>query len=445
MAENKDLGKTAPRALEILKRVPGGSRLLPVEMQGAPKPVERPKVPAVIESAPVVEESKEAASKGDEWEFDLDPVDKEAPVVEAQKEGASVETPPAPKEEPKTLMPEDLLPEDPTDEIDQMIDPKSNIKENFKKFRTKLKSLNQVNRDNAAELEALRKKVKDYDDGLAVPEITQKQAERIEELEKYEKLHNFKGSAVYQEKFAEPLARDVEAVNKLAEDYKIDPSVLHAAYGAKSEQETNKLLLNAFKDDVGALDAKSLFRSMKKTQAEARAAEADIENSFTRMQQENDQLLFQKRVKANEAIKRVSKDSWAESLIELRKDSRFKEIQYVEGDTEHNEKYVRPILTKASQEYGRTIKILAEHGLTELPRELAMKFARSDQLAHYSAVLLEEKNNLQQEVARLNKLVNDRGYGRRPGVNNTSAGATPSSNGTSSVSAGARVLARVMK
>jgi len=409
----------ANRAFDVLKRVPGGDKLVPmspVDEQVVP-PVEHAAPPAEVVSAPIIE-----------TEYDIDPP-------------AGADT------LPKNVIPAEFVPEDATDEVDQLIDKNASTGENFKKLRTKLKAVTKERAVFSEELEGLRKKVKEYDDGLAVPDVTQRQTDRITELEKYERIYNLKASPVYQEKIATPLTKESDNLQTLATDHTVEVSDLHKAFGAATDKETNQMLMQAFKgDEVAVLDAKVIFKNIKRIQNDSRALESDAQTSFTRMQEDNDRILAEKQQKANASIVHASRGAWSDSLAELRTDSRFREIQYVEGDTEHNERYVRPILTKAAQEYGRTISILAQHGLTELPKELAMKFARADQLAHYSAVLLVEKNKLAVENTELKSLLKLRGYLNNPSINGTGASSSYSEKtgavGTKNV--GAKVLDRVM-
>lgn len=392
MEGNQQLGSKSPRAVEILKRVQGTNKIVPVE----------PPKQEVTPAAPPVEVKTEP-------EYDINPPT--APVKEEVK-----------AEEKKDPIPREYLPDDPTDEVDQLIDPKDTTGANFKKLRTKLKAVNQENRTNKEELEVLRKKVSDYENGLAVPEITQQQRDRIAELEKYEKLHNFKGSPAYVKKFAEPIRQEQEKLLELAKEYEVDPEILNKAFAASNVAETNKILSQNFKDDVGALEVKSIFNSIKKIQNEALAAEKEIETSFTRMQQESEAIVAEQRQRANQVIVNVSKEAWTDSLVELRKDTRFPEITYREGDTEHNEKYVRPILTKAGQEYGRIVSVLAKHGLTELPKDLSLALARMTQLAHLSAVTAVQRDALVARVAELEGVLNRQKSFNRPSVNGTGGG-----------------------
>lgn len=420
----ESLGSTSPRAVNLLKRVQGDTKIVPDNVK-LPTPPPPAGVPPVVESKPA-----EAPVSGD---YDLNP-----PQPEETKETV---------EPKKEATPADFVPEDPTDEIDALFDPKDPAGANFKKLRTKLKSLNSEHKKNVEELSTLRKKVTDYESGIEVPEVTKGQLKRIQELEVYEKLYNFKGSAVYQEKFAKPIQEDQEKLALIAKEHNVSTDVVNAAILADTTVKENQIISEHFKDDLSRLEVKSLIKSLKKTQDAALEAEKEPAKSLARMQQENDAILAEKRSKANEGIVYASKGAWTESLVELRKDSRFPEITFREGDSEHNERFVKPILTKAAQEYGRIVRTLAQHGLTELPVDVAMALARMTQLAHQSAAIGYDRDQKSARVHELETLMRQKGMIHRPGVNSTAGSNTAPVTPTTAVgpeNAGRKVLSRVM-
>lgn len=410
------LGEKSSRAIDLLKRVQGDVKVVPVESA----PVVEP--PKVVEAKPAAPEAP--ASKDEPYDFGT-PIPPEKPAAEPSK----------------SVLPEDL---DPADEVDGLIDPKGTTGENFKKLRTKLKAVTKEHKEHLSELETLRQKVKDYDSGQIVPEITQAQMQRIAELEKYEKLYNLKASPVYQEKVVKPIEKEKEKIKEFISGYSgVTEDIVNQAFAAPPAEQ-NKILMNAFKDEVGVLEIKSLFNNIRKIQTEGAELEKEPAQALARLEADNARILQEKRQRANEAIHFSSKQGWSNSLGDLRSDARFKEINFVEGDTEHNEKYVRPILTKASQAFGQTTRMLAEHGLTELPTELAQKLAKSDILAMYSAALLTERDALRARVAELEKLTSERERRLRPGLNRSGGSVTPSSTGAvGAANAGRRVLDRV--
>lgn len=420
--------KFSARTKDIFKRVSGGEHILK----------QAPNAPVATGVEP---RGTNAPSVIDTPEFDINPPQKTEIVPQKIESALKADN----ALRAHDALPEDFVPEDPSDEIDQLIDPKENIGLHLKKFRTKLKSVNKDLRSQREENETLKKKVTDYESGLAVPETLAQMQARIDQLETYEKLYNFKASPVYQQKFAQPLQEEHQKLKDLATEYDIDKESLNSVLSAGSAQETNRLLSQLFTDEVGALEAKSILRNIKKIQNEAGEAEKEPASALVRMQTENERIIQDRRAREHATIANVSKDAWVEALQHLRVDNRFPEITYREGDTEHNEKYVRPLLTKAGYEYGKMIKEIAQNGIT---KDVSRAIARMTQLSHQAAVVGLERDRLQKRVQELEGLLNSKVGITRPGVNSTSGGNSVSSNGTTKAvgaqNAGRRVLEKVL-
>lgn len=394
------------------------------EMQPKP-PVEAPPVVQSVKPAPKQEAVAVPTDRPNEYEIN-----------------------PKPKQvSPEKPVSTDVI-EDPTGEIEQIAGKESeNDSSVIKKMRSALKNATQQVKSHSTELEMLRKKVTDYENGLAVPEVTAAQLARIEELEKYEKLYNLKATPAYREKYVKPIEEEKAKLQSLAKDYGVTEEVLNAAFNAPTAAETNRILSQSFQDDVGALEAKSLLRNIKKIQSEAQEAEKEPVQTFSRLQEESDRIMQEKRQRANEAIVHTSKDAWSEALLSLREDNRFPELVYREGDTEHNEKYVRPTLTKAGQEFGKIVKTLAQNGLTEMPKDLGIAMSRMCQLAHQAGILAHHREQLANRVAELENLLGIKNGLDRPGVNSTGGGMVTSnqtSRGVGVKNAARNVLSRVM-
>lgn len=436
--ENSQLGTKSKRALEILKRVPGGDKIVAMDEKTPPKVVES--------KTPVVDKKYVKPNTTDEG-FDMNPETSD----EAPKSAKTVEPPKTidtSKEPTEESLPNDFIPDDP-DEVDEVIDKKATIKQNFINLRTKLKAKNKEWKSLKEEAETLKKKVTEFETGVAIPEIVEKQNERLAYLEKFEHLYNFEGSPYAQETFIKPLTEEHGKLEELAKGYtNVTPEVLAKIKNAETEAERNKLLINAFGDEVGAFEAKTIIRNIQKIKGEFEKAKNDPSKSLAKYQAENDRILAERRSKANEGIIHGAKTGWSESLLHLREDNRFPEITYREGDTEHNDNYVRPILTKASQEYGRFVRTLAENGLEQLPKEESVALARAFQLAHQAAVVAVERDRLAKENTELRQLIQKRTHLNRPSINGggDSTGSRPSVPGRVGVgpeNAGRNVLARV--
>lgn len=412
--------KTLERAANLLKRV-AGEAVEPIPTISAADSSKAPESEKVV---PTVVDSKPAEQ---DYDFGSEAEEKTVSPIAAAVEKSQ----------------EDFTPDDPTEEVQDPKELKDNV--NWKKMRTSYKELNRTYKKTQEEKDAIAKKLKEYEDGVAVPEVMQSLTNRVAGLEVYEKLYNFKGSPVYQENFAKPIQQNKEKLVALAKENGLNEQVVDAVLNAQGA-DVDRVLTQYFKNPITALEAKGFVKNIQVKHAEALEAEKEPAKSLARMQQESDEIVASKIQKAHEVILHTSKEGWSESLSGLREDKRFAEISFREGDTEHNEKYVRPILTKAATEYGRTVKILAEHGMTQLPKELAVKLARSDQLAHYAAVLLTERDAANKRIQELEGQIKTRNFVSRPGITGTSHTAAPAPtgrHGVGAMEAGRRVLSRV--
>jgi hypothetical protein len=294
------------RAAGLLRRVQGDKVIVPIPpSMEAQVPPEPPKMtpPPVIETDYAFEEASP-----------LPP----APAAAVEK----------PVEEPKKVIPKEYLPEDPTDEIDQLIDPKATTGENFKKLRTKLKSTNDEARRLREEHEAAKKKLQDYENGLNVPKVVEEQTERISKLEVYERLYNFQQSPVYEEKFAKPIRETQEKLAGIAKDYGVPLETLNKAFATENVAELDNILSQSFRNQIGALEVKGLIGKIKGIQREAQEAEKEPVQALARMQAENDAIIEDRRARANEVIKDTSRGAWNESLGLLREDARFEFLTF---------------------------------------------------------------------------------------------------------------------
>jgi hypothetical protein len=96
------------------------------------------------------------------------------------------------------------------------------------------------------------------------------------------------------------------------------------------------------------------------------------------------------------------------------------EIVFKPNDAEHNELFVKPILTKAAQEYGKMITMLAEAGLETLTPELSNALSKMTVLAHASSVAGHSRQAAESALSTAQKTVNDILRLRNPGIGGTS-------------------------
>ncbi len=317
------------------------------------------------------------------------------------------------------------------DEVDSIIDPKGTTAENFKKLRTKLKSLNTRTKELETELQTKSERLQEFETGSIVPEEHKKLLERVSQLEPYEKLYNLKASPAYVESFTKPLDQEISKLREIGQEYGADERILKAALDAKTRPEQNAILARYF-DEVGALEVKAIISNIKNIQSKAAEAEKEPEKALATLHDSNKAIVEERKARSREAIGNVSKDAWVDSLVGLRTENMFPEISFREGDTEHNDKIAKPILTKASIEYGKLINALANHGLETLPKDIASALARMVTLAHVSAIASNDRNNLRVELANIQNRITHRNTINRPGINGVNTTASTRQVSTSS-------------
>lgn len=275
------------------------------------------------------------------------------------------------------------------DEVSETFDEDSNpIAENFKKLRTKLKETSTTLRSTIEENEKTKKELEKYRTGEVVPEMLQEKENEIARLSTFEKLHNLKMSKAYQEKYIKPLTENRNKLSEIAKDYGIPEErtkeFIDTALNLTNRADRNRFLSEHF-DEVGALEVKDILNKISETELGARAAENEPAKMLEELEHEHQKILEQKSKEKIHYIKEKSQNAWVKSLLNIREEGVMEELIYKENDPEHNERWATPIVTKAAQEYGKIVTMLAECGLESLPDDLAYALARMSQLAHASA------------------------------------------------------------
>lgn len=318
--------------------------------------------------------------------------------------------------------------------------------ENFKKLRTKLKETVKTVKELEAEKSKVAKELEEYKSGTVFPEILVEKENEIARLSHYEKLHSLKTSKEYQEKFVKPLEIVNSRLGALAADYEIPEDVIKQAVNIENKADLNRFLSQHF-DDVGALEVKQLINEAKGITQAAKAAEAEPSKALDSLKEEHRRVIEFKTAERKAKIAEKSKDSWVDSLLKIKDEGKIIELIMKETDTDHNEKYVKPILTKAATEYGRLIRELAENGLEHLPDDLGLALARMVQLAHATAVAISTRNAALQQAEELQKNVQRVSSLVRPPIGSTGGGASdsiPVRTPASPTEAGQMLLDKVM-
>jgi len=240
-------------------------------------------------------------------------------------------------------------------------------------------------RDVQQQLEVTKESLTKYESGEAVPEKVREYEQRINELERYEQLHNFRLSRQYRERYAEPLEQLKTEARQLAQEYAIDPSVLDKALSIENKKDYNQFLKKHF-DDLGAQEAKTILDKIKGIHVEMVEAEKQPAQELERIKQEQEHREQTEAAHRMQNLSNTVKSGWTEALTEMHTEGEYPELQLRENDPEHN-KYVQPILDSAAAEYGKFIKLLAQSGVKELPKDVAKILAKRFQLSQAAAVI----------------------------------------------------------
>jgi hypothetical protein len=299
------------------------------------------------------------------------------------------------------------------DEIDQISeDP---IKENYLKLRTKAKEATKTVKELAAQKAEIEERLKKYETGEIVPEILQEKENKIAELSKYEKLHNLKASDEYREKFVEPLNRNIDKLKRIFTDYGVAPEELDAAINhtlsIDNKAQLNAFLSENFPDALGAAEVRDIILDTKTVQQQAKEAEQEPTRVYEQLQQESQMLKQAREQQRMDKITETAKESWVESLLDIRTEGKITELIRKENDPVFNQKFVDPILQHSATEYGRLVTELAKNGLTEMTKDLAKGLAHmvlratAQGLAFEARdVALQQLEEVQSSATRVNQL-----------------------------------------
>lgn len=295
---------------------------------------------------------------------------------------------------------------------------------NFKKLRTKYKETAKTLKEYQEKHATLEKKLTEYESGTAVPEVLQQTQAKIEELERYKHIVEFKASPEYDEKFVKPLNSLSEKLEGYAKDYDIPTEVLKEALSYKNRAELNRFLDSHF-DGVGALEVKQIITDMRTLQDESRQFEQEPLKAIDRLRNENARVMEQREYERKTNIAQSSRSAWSDALTQIRAEGQVPELISKETDTKHNETFVKPIVAAAATEYGKFIKSFAEAGLKDLPSKDAKALARCVLLSVASAFAIKTRNDAVDYVNNLERTVERTTRYSRPSIG--SSNPSPSS------------------
>ncbi len=262
------------------------------------------------------------------------------------------------------------------DDIDSV--PDDPVKENYLKLKSKAKEAVSNFKQLKVQHEQATQELERYKKGEVIPEVLQNLENKVAELSKWEKLYNLESSEDYQERYIKPLGETSDKLKALFKDYgatddQIDAAVNHALK-LENKADLNKFLAANF-DVLGAEEAKSLISTVKQLQSSTEEARKEPIAMLERLQAESAQIKQAQDIQRMERIKGVAKDSWVESLLDIRQEGKLTELIRQENNPEFNKKYVEPILTQAANEYGKLVTELARQGVKEISKDLAKGLA----------------------------------------------------------------------
>lgn len=280
-------------------------------------------------------------------------------------------------------------------------EPADPTRENFKKLKGHLREVHQTLTAVKTEKDTLQKELEDYKTGAVVPEVLKNYEMRIQELERWEKLHNLKASREYTEKYVAPVQEKINKLKGIFTDYGVPETAVQGVLDA-AVNKTNRAELNAFLsehfDELGAMEAKQVITELQSIQKAAKDAEAEPAKMLEQMQKEAEQTAVIRESERVSKIQGSARESWVDALLEIRKEGKVMELIRKDHDPEFNSKFVDPIISQAAIEYGRFVSDLAKAGIAELPKPLAAVAAKAFLLAHATAIAIPSRNAALKEL-----------------------------------------------
>jgi hypothetical protein len=303
---------------------------------------------------------------------------------------------------------------------------KGSLNDNFKKLKTRHVETKNTLKAKEQELEETRTKLTKYESGEVLPDALKAQSARIQELEKYEKIYNLEKSPEYSQKFIKPLEEIKGKLDTFAKAYNVPPDELAQIIDIDDISEANAYLSERF-DDLSALQIRQLVDSAQSIKHQMNAAKREPETVLTQLVEEGKVIEQQRVAETNNKIGSAVKSSWSRSIQRIRQEGFATELIARDNDTEHNQKFVEPILNKAAEEHGKIISSLVKAGMREIPDELSDALARQSLLAHASATAIASRDYITKKYAELEANTRRSNTFRRPSVGSNFNG--PGSNG----------------
>lgn len=279
---------------------------------------------------------------------------------------------------------------------DPLVEKRKNKETNIKNLRNALKS----SRDRVSELELeLENKNKELERLSEIDDLKaqlQEKEERLQQLKSYEDVVSLYGTEGFKEKFYDSVDTLREQAVDIASDYGVDEDVIDRALQISNQRQLNDYLSNYFdtfavQDIRGIIkEAQQIITDRQKAESEpARAREILLTNVAKRKEAEN--------IQARKILNTVGTDAWNDMAAAYsNKESGVALLQEKQGNKTHNA-LRESILKSASQEYGKTLAVLAQNGLKELPPTVARAMASRYQLGEAAAHAIVQAESLRKE------------------------------------------------
>lgn len=282
---------------------------------------------------------------------------------------------------------------------------------NFKKVRTKLSETTKALKEKEARNAELEAKIQAYETGAELPDVMSAKDEEIARLSRFEQLHSLKTSKAYKEAFITPIETAKAQLKAIAKDYGYPEGVIEQAINISNKAELNRFLARHF-DEVGALEVKGVVSKIQDIHSQAVQAETAPAQELARLEAQHAEAIEQQRNQEKSLIAQTSKRAWVDALLGIRAEGKVHELIPREGDTEHNEKFVKPILAAAATEYGKLVRALTDSGLKSLNPDAAKQLAAICQRAAASGTAFASRDALIKELEGYSNNSGTRKYGR---------------------------------
>lgn len=244
-----------------------------------------------------------------------------------------------------------------------------------------------------------QEKLAAYESGEKMPSDYEELRERVTYLEKFERIHDMKNSRQYQETRLKPLNESIDSLTTLVKEYRGDDALVQRILKAPDRPTRNGILSRIF-DPVAAQEASALVGKIHSLQQQMAQDEASPGEAMQQLEAEFAATETERVASARARTAQMAQSSWDKALRDGRSKG-FGDLTYREGDTTHNENVVKPLVTKAGQEYNKVMTALLELGLNEVPEELASMLASNLVIGYAGAAAIQRNTHLVAEVTAL--------------------------------------------